>query len=909
MAGHLLSVFSVIALRMRLMRGRKAAARRRRQRARALLWLAGLLMVSPPAVAQAPSDSPEAPAGDVEDYQDLWDRGDYSGALRQLNEMIMTLSRGVPPRYLYDRAELHFTTGRLKLAVQDMEILCRQIAAPIYTLRLAEYYRYLGKQELYERTLEDAARQAENRWFYGAYEENVVAMARIKDHQGENPRTILRTLLDPLIERRPDFPGGTNAAGSLALSKDDYGLAEEYFTQTLERDPGNQVALAGLVRSYLASSDPRYQDALETLRGLNPNHATVIEVDAELLIRSGDYGEALERIDEGLQINAYHSRLQALNASALFFLDRPEAMETVQREALSVNARNSEIFRIPGEMASNRLRINEAVEFLEQALVVDPEDVEAQALLGFALLDLGKDLEAKQRLEAAFDADPYDVRVYNTLKVLDTLGHFATLDRGDFRLSLPPDEAGLLADDAFDLLEDGREILGAKYEVEFETPVVVQMFDRHDDFIVRSMGFPGAVGYLGLCTGQLITMGSPSARPPGQVNWRLVLWHEFAHIVTLQKTRNRMPRWLSEGISSFEERQRDPAWGERAAVEYKQVYTREGIPRMHHLERYFTTPKTNLHLSYGYFASAEFVDYYTSAWSFAALNRALDLIGEGAATETALASAAGRSRREINDGFAEHLRHRLRKFENLPDIQEAQSRSVSVMDEGTSVTLGNQNWAGGSSPFTEAMESGMQALREKRWSDAEMHLKRAHELYPEYQGADAPLRLLIDLYDRLGRREDLRRALEEQIASSATDLASYARYARLLRAEADWKGVAKISEKAFGIDPFDPFMRKARVEAAVELGQTDIALRQLDHLVELDASRAADYHLRRVELLMKADRWGQAHDEVFALLERLPYFWEAQQALLAIVERESAMGDAAHSRGVDVYASPSAAGP
>ena len=36
---------------------------------------------------------------------------------------------------------------------------------------------------------------------------------------------------------------------------------------------------------------------------------------------------------------------------------------------------------------------------------------------------------------------------------------------------------------------------------------------------------------------------------------RAVLWHEFTHVVTLTATKNKMPRWLSEGISVHEERQ------------------------------------------------------------------------------------------------------------------------------------------------------------------------------------------------------------------------------------------------------------------------------------------------------------------------------------------------------------------
>ncbi len=888
MAWHILSIFSILRRLRRkneLLRRRRARAAARRRRLPFLLLTC--LATGAPAQSQPPPDSSGFEVEHLEDYQDLWSRGEYALALGQLNEMLSTMSRGVPARYLYDRAALHFSTGRLQFAVRDMEMLCRQISAPIYTLRLAEYYRSLGKEELYARTLEDAARQAENRWFYGAYEDNVVAMARIQDLQGENPRTILRTLLDPLIEKRPDYAGGYIGAGNLALSKDDYGLAAEYFEKALTISQTNQDALSGLIRSYLDSGDARYMDVLETLRTINANHPVLLEVDSELLIRSGKYEEALSRINDGLQINPVQSRLLGLKVSALFFLDREEERLAVQQEALSVNDRNSEIFRIPGEMASSRVRITEAAEFLEQALAVNPDDEEAKALLGFALLDLGRDEEARIHLEQAFAVDPYDVRVFNVLQVLDTLENYVTLERGDFRLSLPEGEADLLAQDAFDLLDEGRRILGEKYQVEFETPIVVQMFDQHDDFMVRTMGFPGAVGYLGICTGRLITMDSPSARLPGQVNWRSVLWHEFAHVVTLQKTRNRMPRWFSEGISGFEEHLRDPAWGESAALEYKQIYAESGIPRVHHLERYFTTPRSSLYLSYGYFVSAEFVEFYVSTYGMDALNRVLEMMGEGKSTEAAIAIAADTSIDSINEGFAEHLRHRFRKFENLPEIASARGRSVSLMDAGTSVTLESQGWAEVRSPYTDAIESGVQALQKGRWKDAEIQLKRAHELYPEYQGADAPLRLLINLYDRLNREEDLREALRTQISISATDLPSYLRYAQLLEAVEDWKGVADITEKGFGIDPFDKALRQTRLKAAVALGQTTIALSQLEHLSRLDASRAADYQLRRIELLMQEGRWEQAHDEVFDLLERLPYFWDAQEALLAIVEREN----------------------
>jgi hypothetical protein len=76
---------------------------------------------------------------------------------------------------------------------------------------------------------------------------------------------------------------------------------------------------------------------------------------------------------------------------------------------------------------------------------------------------------------------------------------------------------------------------------------------------------PGNPGYLGVCFGSLITANSPASQGAHPVNWQAVLWHEFCHVVTLQMTRNKMPRWLSEGISVYEEHQANPTWGERPA--------------------------------------------------------------------------------------------------------------------------------------------------------------------------------------------------------------------------------------------------------------------------------------------------------------------------------------------------------
>ena len=97
-----------------------------------------------------------------------------------------------------------------------------------------------------------------------------------------------------------------------------------------------------------------------------------------------------------------------------------------------------------------------------------------------------------------------------------------------------------------------------KYGVTLTEPVIVEIFPQQKEFAVRTFGLPGADGLLGVCFGRVVTANSPASQGEHPANWEAVLWHEFCHVVTLSKTRNKMPRWLSEGISVYEEGQENP---------------------------------------------------------------------------------------------------------------------------------------------------------------------------------------------------------------------------------------------------------------------------------------------------------------------------------------------------------------
>ena len=184
------------------------------------------------------------------------------------------------------------------------------------------------------------------------------------------------------------------------------------------------------------------------------------------------------------------------------------------------------------------------------------------------LLRVGDEVEGKKALEEGFRHYQYDVHAFNMLKLLRKLDGFVTRETDHFRLRFDPDEAEIMAPYCAALLELGRTTLQGHYGgFEPQGPILFEMFPQAQDFAVRTLGLPG-LGALGACFGRVVTIDSPRAMqqrgPDGQprpaFNWAATAWHEFAHVVTLQLSDGRVPRWFTEGLSEFEEHAHRPQW-------------------------------------------------------------------------------------------------------------------------------------------------------------------------------------------------------------------------------------------------------------------------------------------------------------------------------------------------------------
>jgi tetratricopeptide (TPR) repeat protein len=822
----------------------------------------------------------------IESCSELRAQGEYRKALDDLTKAVPEDSQYVPNNVLDLRADLYFEVGDVDKAIADMEEVIRFTSEPAYLLKLAELYRYRGRMKEYNDALDWASQMERIRVRESSLDKNLLALGRIAELRGTDPKRILSLHYGAFFENRPDYAPAQVAAGDLAYSKGSYNLASKYYMKAIGLDVADQDAMAGLAECYWKSDDQRCEDVVRTLLGINPNHPRANAILVEKLLDGGKTGEAMKTIDKMLDLNPNRLRFRALKSAALFLDDDLDAMELVQKKTLEFNPACSEVYRIPGRIASRHYRFEEGVAFQRRALELDPDDHQAAALLAYDLLRLGIEEEGRQKLDQAFKADPYNVHVFNMLEVMDKLGQFATVKRGPFILQLPANEAPVIADDALDMLTEALDQLQREYKTDVGSPINVQMFDNHDDFMVRSIGLPGNIGHLGICFGPLVTMDSPSVRKKESGNWRSVLWHEFAHVITLHKTKHRMPRWLSEGISVYEEIKHAPAWGQTMEAGYKVHVAHEPMPGLSDLETFFTQPKSPGHLQFGYFLAGEFVKSYVDAFQFDSLVDTLDRIGQGEPTLKALASSAGVSQRKVDAAFKSHLKQRLAPYDNLPEPPKPEDPSTEEPRHPFTIQGGHPLFKDTDAPFTKAMRNAAQAVEAKRWDVAEQEFKRAHELFPEYAGQDGPLPGLVKVYERLGKKEELKQTLNTMLKFDAADFGTCQKLAAIYREENDWTKVMDMGRLGMGIDPFDISMRKDLVEAYRETGHDAHALDTLAILAHLDPVHGADYALQRAELFKKTGQWESAKKEVITVLEETPHCWKAQQMLLAIVERD-----------------------
>jgi tetratricopeptide (TPR) repeat protein len=462
---------------------------------------------------------------------------------------------------------------------------------------------------------------------------------------------------------------------------------------------------------------------------------------------------------------------------------------------------------------------------------------------------------------------------------------FRTLDSGNGLLvRMDAREADLYGDRVLELLERARTTLLEKYDVKLKQPIVIEIFPHQKDFAVRTFGMPGISGFLGVCFGSVITANSPASQGERPANWEAVLWHEFCHVVTLHKTHNKMPRWLSEGISVYEEKQADASWGQSMNPEYREIVLSGKMTPVSKLSAAFLAPPTPLHLQFAYYESSLVVEYLVDKYGRDVLAAILTDLGDGMEiNETLLRHTAPLGR--LDAEFAEFARQRADAL--APD---ATWDEPQLADGANAAAIGE--WVAANPKNVPALQRWTrQLLRERKFREAAAAANQLRELFANDAGAIEALRFLAAAQRGLSDTTAERKTLEELAARDADASDAFLRLMELSAAEEDWPAVAKNARRMLAVNPLVAAPHRYLAQAADKLGEREDAIRAYRALLQFDTTDPAETHFRLAKLLEDAGEREPARRQVLMALEEAPRFLDAHQLLLKLSASESASAD------------------
>lgn len=718
-----------------------------------------------------------------------------------------------------------------------------------------------------------------------------VVFGRFSLSQGVDPKKVLDNFYNVIKKRQPTYTEVYLASGELALEKNDYGLAAEAFQAAVKLDVGDADAHYGLARAYSPSDSEKAEAAIQAALKWNPNHVKSLLLVAEEHIDAERYDEADTVLGQIAKVNPQQPRALALKAVIAHLKNQAESEKFHRAAALKNWPTNPEVDYLIGKKLSQKYRFAEGEKYQRQALQCDPKYVPAKIQLAQDLLRLGKEEEGWQLADESFAADGYNVVAHNLITLQENIAKSRSLEEDGLLVRMDAREAEIYGRRVLELLKRARQTLCAKYDVQLPQPIIVELFPRQQDFAIRTFGLPGGAGFLGVCFGTVITANSPASQGASPSCWEATLWHEFCHVVTLNKTNNKMPRWLSEGISVYEERQADKTWGQTMTPKYREMVLGDGFVPLSKLSGAFLSPPSPMHLQFAYYESSMAVEYIIEKHGLETLKRVLVDLSAGMPINESLARYGG-SLDALDAGFAEYARKQAKGLAPDADWSEPELPRRA----GSTVIAA---WlADHPKNYAALSRLARQLINEGKWEAAKQPLEEMQKLYPGDESANGSHSMLAEVYRELKDTAAERAALTRLAELSDDDVDMFARLSELATKSEDWSAVKKYALRWLGVGPLMPAPHRAAAAAAEASGDEALAIESYQALLLLEPFDPAEIHLKLATALEKKGELAGAKRHALLALEETPRFRAAHERLLAIVRKmEQNAGKGSGDRG------------
>ncbi len=701
------------------------------------------------------------------------------------------------------------------------------------------------------------------------------------------------SLFDEATRANPNNLEAHTLWADLFLEKYNASDAERGYQEALEINSRYVPALVGIARVV---GDER---SLQRALAINPNSISALETYGQLLMMNGREDEAMAYFTQVLALNPESLTTLSILAAQAALNERMDEYENYFEQVQAFSPGNAEFLGDIADAFGNNYRFTEAVEYARAALEADPEYWQGYTLLGNNLIRLGEEEEGKASLEISFENDPFNVMTSNMLKVFDTLETYATLESENFKVHMSEQDADILWPYLEPLLEEAWSTLTAKYDFEPEGKVLIEVFENTEDFAVRSVGLPDIGPLVGICFGKVVTLISPDTLT---ANWQEIVWHEFMHVITLQMTDNRMPRWLSEGISVWEEREGRPYWGRSQGLDLVRAADQGKLLPVADLNSGFSGARNNTDLSFAYFQSYLVVDYIAKQYGFEKL---VELIKQYAFIKDdadRFREVFAMSVDEFDAGFRGWIDQRVDEInvyvhtEDVPD--EGEGHGHGIRENSSAILAELYNNASlkqhmrsrieeNPRDFQAYLQLGIVLFKEEAFEEARAHLETAHDMLPSYTGYPSPALVLSQIYEREGNREMQLQWLERLLENLQHDYGSAIILAEAALEAGDMERVNYYIDRAIQVDPYRQDVHLLKARYADTVNDTELAVTEYEVLMKLEISDPVEARTNLAEAYLNNGQVSEAKQNILYALEQAPSFQRAQQLLLDAVDEET----------------------
>jgi tetratricopeptide (TPR) repeat protein len=668
-----------------------------------------------------------------------------------------------------------------------------------------------------------------------------------------------------------DRPDVQSAWGDLFLKTHANAEAARSYQDALRADPAWIPALLGNARALGDDDAKASGESLGKAQQLAPKSPDMWLLVAERELAAQDFAATKTTLDKVASFRANSLEELALRAAATYATGSAKDVEPFLARAAAINPRSPAVARAVAAQAAQLYRFDDAVTLARAAVKIDPEVPGPHADLGSYLLRTGDEAEARVELEAAFKADPYDTVTFNLLQMLDGLEKFTVIKDGDVVFKFTPESAPVLRHYAIPLAKEAFAEFTKRYGFTPKGPIYIEVFDQHDSFAVRTIGLPGIEGALGACFGRVIAMDSPKARIPLDFSWQATLWHEIAHIYTLQLSEYKVPRWLTEGISQYEEHRRYPAWGRELTMQYAREMAQGQTFSFKQLSESF---KKASRISMAYFEASLVAEQLEQLGGTAALQSLLKSYAAGANDTEAFTKAFGKTVPEIEASFRAFTEQRYGALRNA-----LKDPATQVADDDLAGLKARAEAMPGN--YIAQTTYANAALQAKQISEAKRAFERAILVAPPAGGEDGPYAKLAEIATQEGDKAKVQQSLR-QLLNYDHDAVSAARTLATIAAETGSTADLDFAlTRVADLDPFDADAHSQLGRRELAQNRTERAIIEFQAALALGPSNQAEAHTDLGEAFLKAGRKDEAKKEALTALELAPTFARAQDLLLA----------------------------